>query len=335
MDFFGEDENKDNMPPKLSEGAIKHIVAIASCNTAREMVYENRIEEAMELLKEAFQLGMEMTGFRADDVFSSVASVAFIAGKKELAFEMVEYIKDAHLKIHRLLQFSNLLWKSGNSEKALEILEDAEIIIREIMYEDLKAVSIYDVANAYLEKGLKDKALNLVHWEINIGDYFDSMVSQAYAFAAENMVKIGKIDDALNLLKKIKDAKKKANLLAEIAYIKKDKELIKKAARIARKVEDEEEKFSVIGKIAIIAAKIGDKTEAERLINECIRNSEKIDYELGEIDKTKLLAITAHAMFENGDERYKEIMYEVIKMAKELEKKKGRYRFTIFKSVLC
>lgn len=33
MDFFGEDENKDNMP-KLSEGAIKHIVAIASCNTA-------------------------------------------------------------------------------------------------------------------------------------------------------------------------------------------------------------------------------------------------------------------------------------------------------------
>lgn len=80
----------------------------------REMVYENRIEGAMELLKEA------------DDVFSSVASVAFIAGKKELAFEMVEYIKDAHLKIHRLLQFSNLLWKSGNSEKALEILEDAD-----------------------------------------------------------------------------------------------------------------------------------------------------------------------------------------------------------------
>ncbi|MEM1514073.1 MAG: hypothetical protein QXE46_03735 [Candidatus Thermoplasmatota archaeon] len=38
-------------------------------------------------------------------------------------------------------------------------------------------------------------------------------------------------------------------------------------------------------------------------------------------------AITAHAMFENGDERYKEIMYEVIKMAKELKKKERFYYY--------
>lgn len=145
------------------------------------------------------------------------------------------------------------------------------------------------------------------------------------------MMELGKIDDALKLSMKIKERYDKAWILSDIAYMKKDNNLLNEAVKIARKMKDRYEKVSILSKIACMMADLGRRQEAAELINEMLMILERIEYE---VEKTMAMALISHAMFKVGDERYKEILMKAEEMAKDLEIFEREYAYPLIARVM-
>ena len=285
------------------------------CMIAEAMVYEGRKEEALLLLKEAFKIAEEMeNGFAQSLFMSKIAFGIAIAGKVEEALKIASNIKVSSEKVYTMVRISDLLMDRGEIEGAKKILEEAERITEEMHDDILKVISIKSVAYAFVDIGEVEKAWNLMEHAKNMAEKFDEEASIAFALIAQFMTELGKLNEAMELIEKIRY--NKAWLLSDIAYMKKDVDLLQKAFKIAREMESRYEKVSVMSNVASIMAEWGRKQEANKLINECIKISEEIECEM---EKAMALAVISHAMFDNGDERYTSMLNKSMEIAKELE----------------
>jgi len=235
-------------------------------------------------------------------------------------------------KVYALAKISQFLASRGEVEKAEQLLNEAEKVIHEMDDGVGKILAIKTVARILAKMGGEDKALALLkHAEGIAGELNEENASAAFTLIAPVMVEIGKIDDALKLSMKIKERYDKAWILSDIAYVKKDENLMNEAIKIAGKMEDRYEKVSILSKIASMMADLGRRQETAESINEMLKILERIEYE---VEKAMAMALISHAMFKFGDERYKEILVKAKEMAKELESFEKDFAYPLIARVM-
>ena len=215
------------------------------CMVAEAMIYENRAEDAISLLNNAFELAGKMDDELAKSLaMSKISFIMAIAGNVEDAVKMACSIENDVEKVYALAKISQFLASRGEVEKAEEILNEAEKVIHEM--DDLvgKVLSIKNVAYALADMGGEDKALALLkHAESIAGELNEENASAAFTLIAPVMMELGKIDDALKLSMKIKERYDKAWIISDIAYMKKDANLINEAVKIAGKMKKDMRKM--------------------------------------------------------------------------------------------
>lgn len=304
-----------------------------TCMIAEGMIYENKAEDAISLLNNAFKMAREI-----DDKFAkslSLRQISFtmaVAGNVEGAVKMAYSIKDDSEKVYALAKISHFLASEDEIEKAMELLDEAEKIIHKMDDDIGKILSIKTVAHALIEIGGKDKAFSLIKYAESIaGKMNEENVSAVFTLIASVMFELGKIDDALGLSRNIKEEYDKAWILSDIAYMRKDANLLNEAVKLARKMEDRYEKVSILSKIACMMADLGRWQEASELINEMLRILERIEYK---VERTMAMALISHAMFKNGDERYKESLVKAKEIAEELEVFEMEYAYSLIARVM-
>ena len=311
----------------------KHEKSMTFCMIAEAMIYEGREEEAISLLNEAFEIAEEI-----EDEFSqslSVSKIAFttaIAGKIEEALKMASNIEAPSERVYAMVRISQLLKDGDGIERARKILEEAERITEEMHDGIWKFISIKTVAYAFADIGEADKALNLMEYAKNMAEKFDEEdASVAYTSIAQFMIELGRSNEAMELIENIREEYDKAWLLSDVAYVKEDVNLLKKAVKIARKMEPTYEKVSVMSKIASITAELGKRKDADELIKECIKILEELEHKM---EKAMAMAVISHAMFENGDDRYKDVMNKSMEIAKKLEGFEKEYAYPLIARAL-
>ncbi|HEC82629.1 MAG TPA: hypothetical protein ENI53_01940 [Thermoplasmatales archaeon] len=303
---------------KAKEVEDKHEKSMIFCMIADAMVYEDKKEEAISLLNEAFEVAKEIEEeFSRSLSMSKIAFIMAIAGNVEEALKMASNIEAPSERIYAMVKISQLLKDVDGIEEARKILEEAERITDEMHDGIWRFISIKTVAYAFVNIGEVDKAWSLIEHAKNMAEKFDEKdASVAHTLIAQFMMELGRLNEAMELINNIREEYDRAWLLSDVAYMKRDIDLLKKAVKIARKMEPRYEKVSVITKIASIMVEWKKKQEADELINKCIKISEDIEYEM---EKAMALAVISHTMFENGDERYEDVIGKSIEMAKKLE----------------
>jgi len=309
----------------------KHEKSMTFCMIAEAMIYEGREKEAISLLNEAFEIAEEMEEFSQSLSMSKIAFTMAIAGKIEEALKMASNIEAPSERVYAMVRISQLLKDGDGIERARKILEEAERITEEMHDGIWKFISIKTVAYAFVNIGEVDKAWNLMEYAKNMAEKFDDDASIAYTSIAQFMVKLGRLNEAMELIENIREEYDKAWLLSDVAYMKKDIDLLKRAVKIARKMESTYEKVSVMTKIASITAELGKRKDADELIKECIRISEELEHKM---EKAMGMAVISHAMFENGDERYRDVMNKSMEMAKKLEDFEKEYAYSLIARAL-
>jgi len=288
------------------------------CMIAEAMIYENREEEALSLLNDAFKTAKEIK----EKLFRSLAigRISFtmaIAGEVENAIEMTRSITDNSEKVYALVRISDVLMNENEIEKAKEILEESEKAVDEIQDGIGKFLSIRTLAYAFIGIGGRNKALDLLKHAENVTENMnDENASIAFNLIAQMMIELGRLDDAVRLIKNIRNEYDKAWLMSDIAYEMADADLLEKAVKMARQVKRKYETISAFSKITSAMSKFGRKHDAAKLINEMVKISEEIEEEP---EKVMALALISHAMFVNGDERCMSTLNKAMKISKELE----------------
>jgi len=318
-------ENKFEEAIKKAESVKdKQEKAMLLCTIAEAMIYENRKENAISLLNDALKTAREIE----EKLFQSLAigKISFtmaIAGETEKAIEMARSITSDSEKVYAMKRISDVLVNENEIEKAKGILQEAEKIIGKMRNGIGKIISIETVSYALIYIGETDRALNLLKYAENMAEKFDDEdASTAYTSIARIMVELGKFDDAMRLIKNIRNGYDKAWLISDIAYERADAGLLEEAVKIARQMKYKYGAVSVLSKIVLMMSKFkkmskfGRGQDAAKLINEMVKISEGIEEEM---EKAMAMAVISHAMFEDGDERYENILNKAIRMAKELE----------------
>ena len=310
----------------------KHEKSMTFCMIAEAMIYEERKEEAISLLNEAFEIAEEMEDeFSQSLSMSKIAFITAIAGKIEEALKMTSNIVASSERIYAMVRISQLLMDGDEIDRARKILEEAERITEEMHDGIWKFISIKTVAYAFVNIGEADKGWNLMEYAKNMAEKFDDDASIAYTSIAQFMIKLGRLNEAMELIENIREEYDKAWLLSDVAYMKRDIDLLKKAVKIARKMEPTYEKVSVMSKIASITAGLGKRKDANELIRECIKISEELEHKM---EEAMAMAVISHAMFENGDGRYRDVMDKSMEMAKRLEGFEKEYAYSLIARVL-
>lgn len=300
---------------KLENGLDKVVLL---CVVAEAMIYKGRKENAILLLKDAIKIaeGINEEGERAIAI-SKISLRMARAGETDYALQMVNTIKMPSERVYGMIRISYVLNEKDKRQDAIKILKGAKQMVNKMKNDINKIILMRNIAYAFMDMGMGDKAWDLVENAKNIAEEFDGDgKSYAYTFIAWFMVEFGRINHAINLVDSIMNKYDRAWLLAEIAYARKDVGLLKKAVEIAGKMDAGYEKVSVMAKITSMMAELGQRQGAEKLIEKCT----EISYELkcGQ-EKAKALAEISRAMFEIGDERYNEILENAMEIAIKLE----------------
>ena len=157
-------ENKFEEAIKKAESVKdKQEKAVMLCMIAEAMIYENREEDAISLLDDAFKTAKEID----EELFRSLAigKISFtmaIAGEVEKAIEIACSIKYNSEKAYAMIRISDVLMNENEIEKTKEILQKAEKIMEEIHDGIGKILSIRTLAHAFISIRDRNKALNLL-----------------------------------------------------------------------------------------------------------------------------------------------------------------------------
>jgi len=296
----------------------EHKKSMTLCMIAEAMIYEGRKKEAILLLDEAFKIAKETKdGLWKSLSISKIAFTLAVAGKVSKALKIADNI-ELHLeKVYAMVRISHLLANRNKVEEANKVLKEAKEIIDEIRDDISKIVLIENIAYAFVKIGEIGKAWDLMERvKIMAEKLEEDEASMAYTLTIQFMIEIGKLNEALELIENMMNEYDKAWLISDVAYMKRDMDLLMRAFKIAKKMEDSYEKVSIMTKIASIMSELEKKKEADELIKESIKILEKLK---DKIERAMAFAVISHAMFKNGNEGFMSMLNEAIKMAKELE----------------
>jgi len=295
--------------------------AMLLCMIAEAMIYEDRKKDAVSLMNDALETAKEID----EELFQSLAigKISFtmaIAGETEKAIEMACSMTDKSEKVYAMTRISDVLINENEIERAKEILKEAEKELDEIRDGIGKFLSIRTLAYVFIGIGDRNKALNLLKHAKNVAENMDEgITSTAFNLIAQMMIELRRVDDAMKLIKNIRSEYDKAWLISDIAYERKDADMLEEAVKVARQMKYKYEKISVLSvlsKVASMMPKFGRSKDATKLINEMVEISDGIKEGM---EKAIALALISNAMFENGDERYENMLINAEEISKELE----------------
>lgn len=285
---------------------------------AEAMIYENRKEDAISLLNGAVKAAEGID----DELFRSLAigKISFtmaMTGEYERAVEIVRSIPDNSEKVYVMSRISDVLFNENEIDKATEILKEAEKELDKTQDGIGKFLSIRTLAYAFIGIGDRNKALNLLKHAENVAENMDEEdASIAFNLIAQMMIEFGRVDDAMKLVEKIADEYDKVWLMSDIAYERKDVDLLEEAVKVAKQIGYRYKRFSACSKIAFTMSKFGRTQDAAKLIDEMVEISEGLKER---VEKTMALALISHAMFVNGDGRYEDMLNKAVEISNKLE----------------
>lgn len=313
-------ENKFEEAIKKAESVKdKQEKAMMLCMIAEAMIYEGRKKNAILLLNDALETAKEID----EELFQllAIGKVSFtmaIAGEVKKAVEIARSITDNSEKVYAMTRISDMLITKNKIEEAKEVLKEAEKAVDEIRNDLIgKFLSIKTLVHAFVLIGDSNKASDLLKHAENVAENMnEENAAIAFYLIGQTMIELGRVDDAMKLIEKIENGYDKLWLMSDIAYERADADLLEEVAKVGREVMHNYEAVSGFSKITSIMSKFGKEQEASKLINEMVKISEGIEEGM---EKTMSLALISNAMFENGDERYADMLNKAIEISKKLE----------------
>jgi len=313
-------ENKFERAIKKAESVKdREEKAMLLCMIAEAMIYEDRRKDAISLLNDALETAKEID----EELLQSLAigKISFtmaIAGESEKAIEIAHSITDNSEKVYAMARISDMLITKNKIEKAKEVLKEAEKAVDKIRNDPIgKFLSIKTLAHAFILVGDSNKASDLLKHAENVAENMsEENAAIAFYLIGQIMIELGRVDYAMKLIEKIENGYDKVWLMSDIAYERADADLLEEAAKVGRQVMRNYEAVSGFSKITSIMSKFGKDQEASKLINEMVKISEGIEEGM---EKAMSLALISNAMFENGDERYADMLNKAVETSKKLE----------------